>query len=89
MPSIRPKAGFFFDRVCSGKKGTALTIGGFDGPHRGHQALFDTVLSETNKHSLASGVVTFTRSPGAITKGSQYFGATFRHWVCASPGSRQ
>lgn len=64
----------FLDRVCTGKKGTALTIGGFDGPHRGHQALFDTVISEAKKHSLASGVVTFTRSPGAITKGNQYSG---------------
>ena len=39
----------------SGKK-TALTIGGFDGPHIGHKALLDAVLS---KKDFIKGVVTF------------------------------
>jgi len=58
--------------------GTAITIGGFDGMHRGHQSLFNTVLSQrtgllsTNKmHNMKEnkkgvskvGIVTFLRSP--------------------------
>ncbi len=43
--------------------GTALTVGGFDGPHRGHNVLFDAVLSRTG---LVPGVVTFARSPRAV-----------------------
>lgn len=62
------------ERLCAGKRGTALTIGGFDGPHRGHQTLFDTVIAEAGKHSLTPGIVTFIRSPGAITKGERYPG---------------
>lgn len=41
------------------EKGTALTIGSFDGPHIGHEALFYDVLSQEN---LLHGVVTFSRS---------------------------
>jgi len=41
------------------EKGTALTIGSFDGPHIGHEALFYDVLSQEN---LLHGIVTFTKS---------------------------
>ncbi len=44
------------------KEGSALTIGAFDGPHIGHRALFDTVLS---KKKMVRGIVTFARSPRA------------------------
>ena len=40
----------------SQKKKSALTVGGFDGPHRGHKKLFDSVLS---KKGMLHGVVTF------------------------------
>ncbi|OJF76025.1 MAG: hypothetical protein BKP49_09410 [Treponema sp. CETP13] len=52
--------------------GSAITIGGFDGMHKGHQALFSTVLSqkrssmsqnENSKGVSKVGVVTFSRSP--------------------------
>ncbi len=62
------------ERLCAGKRGTALTIGGFDGPHRGHQALFDAVLAEAREHDLCPGIVTFSRSPRAITGGGSYPG---------------
>ncbi len=62
------------EAVCSGKRGLALTIGGFDGPHIGHQMLFDAVLTHAGANGLASGVVTFTRSPSHRKKGPSYPG---------------
>jgi len=62
------------DSLCIGKRGTALTIGGFDGPHRGHEALFDAVRDNARRSDLAPGIVTFNRSPASITKGGQYPG---------------
>jgi riboflavin kinase/FMN adenylyltransferase len=62
------------EKLCAGKRGTALTIGGFDGPHRGHQALFDAVLTEAREHNLCPGIVTFSRSPRSITGGDSYPG---------------
>lgn len=38
-------------------KGTALTVGSFDGMHRGHSSLLDAVLE---KKDLVSGIITFT-----------------------------
>ncbi len=41
------------------KKGTALTVGSFDGMHKGHKALIDAVLEQKN---LISGIITFRNS---------------------------
>jgi riboflavin kinase/FMN adenylyltransferase len=60
--------------LCEGRKGTALTIGGFDGPHSGHESLFSAVRDAARKSNLASGIVTFTRSPGLNKKPFQYPG---------------
>ncbi len=60
--------------ICGGHKGTALTIGGFDGPHAGHESLFDAVFEAAEKQNLATGIVTFTRSPGVNKKPFQYPG---------------
>lgn len=50
------------------KKGTALTVGKFDGIHIGHQALIDSVLQQND---FAKGVVTFSssckKSAGEVT----------------------
>src|SRR5574344_897665 len=47
------------------KQGTALTIGSFDGPHVGHEALFSAVLAQKTAAPglcpLVPGVVTFSR----------------------------
>lgn len=54
---------------------TCLTIGGFDGPHLGHEVLFEKVLSK--KKSLKSsyaGVVTFARSPRGVKSENSYKG---------------
>lgn len=54
------------------KDGSALTIGGFDGPHAGHMKLFDAVIehaayveAETGRR-LKKGVVTFRQPPHSV-----------------------
>lgn len=43
---------------------SCLTIGGFDGPHLGHEVLFEKVLSKKNEDkSYCAGIVTFALSP--------------------------
>lgn len=44
-------------------KPTALTIGVFDGVHRGHQALMRTVVERASEHGATPVVVTFDRHP--------------------------
>lgn len=48
---------------------SALTIGGFDGPHKGHESLFESVQrfvdENKDKYHILSGVITFSRSPKA------------------------
>lgn len=66
--------GIFFSKealLSKGYRGTALTIGAFDGVHRGHRALFDAVLSQ---HEL-SGVVTFSFPPKTKTKAEDFAGS--------------
>jgi riboflavin kinase / FMN adenylyltransferase len=41
----------------------ALTIGNFDGVHRGHQALLASLVAEARSHGLASCVLTFEPHP--------------------------
>ena len=41
----------------------ALTIGNFDGVHRGHQALVAGLVAEARRHGLASCVLTFEPHP--------------------------
>ncbi len=69
-----PETEALIDALCVNKKGTALTIGGFDGPHLGHRALFDAVLENAEAHRHVPGIVTFFRSPGTLKKGDQYPG---------------
>ncbi|MDE7290470.1 MAG: FAD synthetase family protein [Treponemataceae bacterium] len=53
---------------------SAVAIGGFDGMHLGHDALFSAVLDYRNSHPESSaGIVTFSRSPGVL-KNSRYEG---------------
>lgn len=44
-------------------QGTVLTIGTFDGVHRGHQYVIGRVVDYARKHSFQSGVITFRASP--------------------------
>jgi riboflavin kinase/FMN adenylyltransferase len=45
---------------------TAVTIGKFDGIHRGHQALISELLGVAAQHDLKSVLVTFDRHPDAL-----------------------
>ena len=46
-------------------RGTALTVGNFDGPHIGHDSLFALVRAEAKKDDLTPGVA-FKQSLGAF-----------------------
>ena len=45
---------------------TAVTIGKFDGIHRGHQALIAALQSAADEHNLKTVLVTFDRHPDAL-----------------------
>lgn len=55
----------FFDR------GTALSIGSFDGTHIGHDAIFDSILA---KKEFVPGIVTFRHSTRLEKAGSEFNG---------------
>ncbi|HZK19857.1 MAG TPA: FAD synthetase family protein [Treponemataceae bacterium] len=70
-------AKLFFSENCS--SGTAITIGAFDGMHRGHQVLCKSVLAikkkSTNaKKNVKAGIVTFNRSPRALKQKDNFLG---------------
>lgn len=48
------------------ERDTALTIGVFDGVHRGHQSLIAKLKEKASAEGLASGVVTFQHHPRLI-----------------------
>lgn len=64
----------YFLHILNKAQGTALTVGGFDGPHIGHQILFNSVLQNATSKKLVPGIVTFTKSPGAYKKPDHYSG---------------
>ena len=45
---------------------SVLTIGVFDGVHRGHQSLISEVIAEADARGAASGVVTFRNHPDSV-----------------------
>ncbi|MBQ7159053.1 MAG: tRNA pseudouridine(55) synthase TruB [Treponema sp.] len=53
------------------EQGTALTIGSFDGPHFGHEALFQTALAQEN---LIPGVIVFARSLSGLKNPDEHAG---------------
>ena len=60
--------------ACFFPGGTAVTIGGFDGPHRGHRKLFGYVLGNSAKDTVTPGIITFIRPPSAIRNTASYSG---------------
>lgn len=62
----------FSELTAAGYEGTALTVGGFDGVHLGHQALFSAVMAQKN---LLPGVVTFGTSPKARLNPEHFAGS--------------
>ena len=47
---------------------TALTIGIFDGVHRGHQAVIRQVINTAHRHGLAAGAITFHPHPREVLR---------------------
>ena len=54
--------------------GAALSIGGFDGPHRGHALIFASVLAVARQYGIPAGLITFVRSPRSLKAGKSYAG---------------
>ena len=48
--------------------GTVVTIGAYDGVHRGHQAVIATVQQLAETRDLRTAVVTFDRHPAAVVR---------------------
>jgi riboflavin kinase/FMN adenylyltransferase len=48
--------------------GTAVTIGAYDGVHRGHVAVIETVQRLASERGLETAVVTFDRHPAAVVR---------------------
>jgi riboflavin kinase/FMN adenylyltransferase len=49
-------------------QGTAVTIGAYDGVHRGHQAVIARVQSLADARGLETAVVTFDRHPASVVR---------------------
>ncbi len=52
-------------------KNLILTIGYFDGLHRGHQKVIRAVIAEAKKEQGTSAILTFNRHPRSVTKNIQ------------------
>jgi riboflavin kinase / FMN adenylyltransferase len=52
----------------SPSQGTVVTIGAYDGVHRGHQAVIGHVRRLAGDRGLATAVVTFDRHPAAVVR---------------------
>lgn len=59
---------------CFFPEGSAVTIGGFDGPHRGHRELFSRILNNPEKDRLTPGIITFFKPPSAVKDRYSYGG---------------
>lgn len=59
------RAGDSFERPATG---TAVTIGAYDGVHRGHQAVIASIRAAAAKRGLESAVVTFDRHPASVVR---------------------
>ena len=56
------------------ENGTGLSIGCFDGIHKGHRVLLNTLIDNCKKNNIKSGVVTFTRPLPSIKHSDDYTG---------------
>jgi len=56
------------------ENGSAVTVGSFDGPHTGHDVLFNAVLDASQSYGYVPGVVTFSQSLGGFKRPESYEG---------------
>jgi riboflavin kinase / FMN adenylyltransferase len=56
------------DAVPAGFGPSVVTVGMFDGVHRGHRALLDRVAAEARARGLPAGAVTFDRHPFEVLR---------------------
>ena len=68
----------YWDDLIKGEniypQGSAISIGGFDGPHRGHERILSAVLKAARKDGIPAGIITFFRSPRSVKAGNMYAG---------------
>jgi riboflavin kinase/FMN adenylyltransferase len=57
------------DELPARRKASALTIGNFDGVHRGHRSLINRVLSHAKAENAVPTVATFDPHPQAVLRG--------------------
>jgi len=55
-------------------QGSAISVGGFDGPHRGHERILSAVLEAARRMGIPAGIITFFRSPRSVKDESTYSG---------------
>lgn len=63
-----------FHNLRSDQRGCVLTIGNFDGIHRGHQALIARTRELAREHALPSTVLTFEPTPREFFAGKDFPG---------------
>ena len=56
------------------EQASALCIGSFDGPHRGHYEIFKKVLSYSRENNTRAGIITFSKTITSIKKQNDYMG---------------
>lgn len=56
------------------EKGTGISVGSFDGLHKGHRKLINLLIDNCKKQKLLSGVLTFTRPLPSIKHSDDYKG---------------
>jgi riboflavin kinase / FMN adenylyltransferase len=65
-PPFRPSFARDFQPARFDAHPTAVTIGNFDGVHRGHQAMIEVAAQAARQRNLLPTVLTFAPSPGAF-----------------------
>lgn len=58
----------FFNQGCG------ISIGSFDGIHKGHKLLLDTLIVQCEKENLLKGIVTFSKPLAGIKHHNDYLG---------------
>ena len=68
VPAAGPRRLDGLAALPAGLAGSVVTVGMFDGVHRGHRALLDRVAAEAAARSVPAAAVTFDRHPLAVLR---------------------